>query len=608
MRTPILRFVAAAALLAFPTLAAAQVVEQTIRINPGGESAGIQLPMGIGGPRQFKTGTGRIRGRVLAADSGGPIRRAQVRISGQDVAPKAALTDAEGRFEFRELPAGRFTLHASKPGFMSVQFGQTRPFQQGTPIELADRQVLDKADISMPRGSVISGRIVDEFGDAVPDASVTALRLTWSNGRRRLLPSPGRVAQTNDLGQYRIYGLPPGDYYVSASMQGANLEFMAMEAFELRTGVAASGPSASTPRSGYGATYYPGTPNATEAQKITLTTGQEASSADFALVPVRLARVSGVVLSSDGRPLEGVAVSLVSASRDSNALVIPMGARTTREGAFTLSNIPPGDYTLQARSLQIITSDQGNSTMVFRAATVGGSDGEFGSAPLSISGEDLSNIVLATSKGGTAVGRVTFDGQRPENLNAFRIASSPADGEGPMLGGGFATVKEDGTFELKGLSGHRLFALASAPPGWVLKSVRLNGTDITDTGAEFKAGEAASGLELEVTTRRTTVAGGVTAADGSVVKDYTVIVFSESPELWRTPRTRWVNGARPDQDGRFKFQHMPAGTYYAIAVDYVPQGEWGDPELLDRLKAKAKRFTLDEGGTQTLDLKLTNDY
>ena len=153
---------------------------------------------------------------MLASDGAGPIRRAQVRISGPDVAPKAALTDAEGRFEFRDLPAGRFTLQATKSGFVNVQYGQTRPFESGKPIELADKQSLDNADISMPRGSVIAGRIVDEFGDPLPDVSVTAMRQTWQNGRRRLRPSPGRIAQTNDLGQFRIYGLPPGDYYVSA--------------------------------------------------------------------------------------------------------------------------------------------------------------------------------------------------------------------------------------------------------------------------------------------------------------------------------------------------------------------------------------------------------
>ena len=134
-------------------------VEQTIQIMPGGGGGGaIQMPGMMGGPRTVQDRHRPDPRPRVASDGAGPIRRAQVRISGPDVAPKAALTDAEGRFEFRELPAGRFTLQATKSGFVNVQYGQTRPFESGKPIELADKQALDNADISMPRGSVIAGR------------------------------------------------------------------------------------------------------------------------------------------------------------------------------------------------------------------------------------------------------------------------------------------------------------------------------------------------------------------------------------------------------------------------------------------------------------------
>ncbi len=182
------------------------------------------------------------------------------------------------------------------------------------------------------------------------------------------------------------------------------------------------------------------------------------------------------------------------------------------------------------------------------------------------------------------------------------------DSDGPSLGGGSVSTKDDGTFELKGLTGPRLIRVGNAPPGWTLKSVKLNGTDITDAGTEFKTGETTSGLEVELTNKATAVNGSVTASDGALLKDYTVVIFSETPEHWRLPMTRWVMGTRPDQDGRFKVQNLPAGAYLAVAVDYLPQGEWGDPEVLDRLKSKGKRFTLGDGATQTLDLKLTGEY
>lgn len=589
----------------------AQVVEQTIQIAPGGGVGGIQLPMGMGGPRQNKTGTGRIRGRVVASDGSGPVRRAQVRLTSQDITPKVALTDAEGRFEFRELPASRFTMQASKSGFMTVQYGQSRPFESGKPIELADRQAMDNADIAVPRGGVISGRVVDEFGDALPDVQVTAMRQAWANGRRRLMPSPGRIATTNDLGQFRIYGLPPGEYYVSASMRGSAVEMFDMEVMMI--GAASAGaatPTASTPKSGYASTYYPGTVNPAEAQRVTLASGQEATGADFPLIAVRLSRVTGVVLNSDGKPAEGALVSLVSASRDLGLSLNLPSARTARNGTFVVNNVPPGDYTLQVRGIQIITSTQGDNTMVFRAASmVGGGEAEFGSTPVSVSGEDVENVMLTTSKGGTATGRVTFDGPMPAAATAVRIMSTAVDPENALggVGGAAGAVKEDGSFELKGLAGPRMIRVA-APPGWTLKSVKLNGIDITDTGADFKPGETTSGLEVELTSKPTTVSGGVTETGGAALKDYTVVVFSETPDHWRLPMTRWVQGARPDQDGRFKMQNLPPGSYYAVAVDYLPQGEWGDPEILERLKSRATRFSLDEGGTQSLDLKLTGQY
>ncbi len=291
------------------------------------------LPFPMPG-RPMKTGTGQIRGRVLAAETGSPIRRAQVRISGPDIGSKASLTDGEGRFEFRELPAGRFTVNASKSGFVNVQYGQTRPFESGRPIELADKQVLENADIVMPRGSVIAGRIVDEFGEPMPDVAVTALRQQWSGGRRKLTPAPGRIAQTNDLGQFRLYGLPPGEYYVSATMRNTGAEFMAIEmlAAEGLRGGGGAGPSGSTPTSGYAPTYFPGTPTASDAQKVTLIAGQENSSVDFALVAVRLAKVTGIVIGSDGKPLSGAMINLAPASRGDFILSMGRAARPHQPG------------------------------------------------------------------------------------------------------------------------------------------------------------------------------------------------------------------------------------------------------------------------------------
>jgi len=209
MRAFTLIVCAAAGVAAAGTAVAGQIeVRQQIQVAAPAPGE----PPGMFGPnRPLKTGSGRIRGRVTSIDNGSPVRRAQVRISGPDIGSKAAMTDQDGRYEFRDLPAGRFNLSVSKSGFVPMQYGQSRPFEPGKPIELAEGQALDKANVSLPRGSVLSGRVVDEFGEPVADAVVMAMRMQYINGRRRLV-NAGRSNQTNDLGQFRLYGLPPGDF------------------------------------------------------------------------------------------------------------------------------------------------------------------------------------------------------------------------------------------------------------------------------------------------------------------------------------------------------------------------------------------------------------
>src|SRR5829696_5008697 len=253
-----------------------QEVRQTIQIGGADGGPFPMLPPG----RQAKTGTGRLRGRVVAVDSGSGVRRAQVRISGPDIGSKTALTDAQGRYEFRDLPAGRFSVSVSKPGYVNMQYGQLRPFESGKPIDLAEAQVMDKADVSLPRGSVLAGRVVDEFGEAVADAEVQAMRMQFQNGKRRLAPA-SRNGMTNDLGQFRIYGLPPGEYYVSASLR--NMSAMFVEMISGGTG----GPTGSNQNSGYASTYYPGTSNPAEALRVAVAVGQELASVDIQLQPVR---------------------------------------------------------------------------------------------------------------------------------------------------------------------------------------------------------------------------------------------------------------------------------------------------------------------------------
>jgi hypothetical protein len=231
---------------------------------------------------------------------------------------------------------------------------------------------------------------------------------------------------------------------------------------------------------------------------------------------------------------------------------------------------------------------------------------EFATANVNVTGEDIGGMVVVGTRGAKATGVLVFEGgTKPESLTGVRVTAPPVDMDGgPTPGMGATMVKDTGAFELEGLTGARVFRAANLPKGWTLKRVTLNGEDVTDKGVEFKAGQDVSGLEIELTNRSTSVNGTVTDDKGQALKDYTVVIFAEDEAKWTMPMNRWMSSSRPDQQGRFKFNGLPPGAYYAIAVEYVAAGEWQDPEWLARAAKQATRVTLDDGAAANLELKL----
>lgn len=163
-------------------------------------------------------GAGSISGRVLTADTGRPVKRARVTVAGGSRGGRTTTTDDQGRHQIADLSAGTYTVTGSKSGFVDAVYGQRRPQQPGTPLTLADAQAAADIDLRLTRGGVITGRVLDEDGEALARALVTVQRYQYVRGERQLTPAGGD--QTDDRGQYRVFGLPPGDYYVSATAGG----------------------------------------------------------------------------------------------------------------------------------------------------------------------------------------------------------------------------------------------------------------------------------------------------------------------------------------------------------------------------------------------------
>lgn len=510
-----------------------------------------------------KTGTGVIKGRLTGADNGAPLRRARLVLSAPGLErPLYATTDAQGRYEFTELPAGRYTLIASKSSYVTLQYGQRRAFESGKPIELADAATLEKVDFALPRGGVISGVVVDDLAEPVAGLRVTAMRSRYEEGKRKLV-AIGRSVETNDLGQYRLYGLQPGTYFVGTQPT----------------------PGPSVDGYPFAPAYYPGTLNAAEAQRVSVGIGQERGGVDLIQPPGRLARVSGTVIDAGGRPLTNATVSVVSPS-SGWVLSAPVKA----DGSFSVPNVSPGEYGV--------------------AAVVRGADGvQQAFLPMTITGDDVAGLLLQLSAGSRLTGRVvTDDGTAPRfSPSTVRVDPFPVASDIPIRMqniGLLGIVKEDWSFEMKGIGGRMFFRTSGLPPGYMLKAVLLDGRDITDVPLDIKGTEDVTDLQVVVTTQVTKVNGAPTDAKGQPVLEYTVVVFAEDAARWKYP-SRFLATARPDQQGRFKISNLPPGRYLAVALEYLEEGQSEDPEYLETLRPLATKFTLAEGETKTLDLKVT---
>ncbi|MBI4886160.1 MAG: carboxypeptidase regulatory-like domain-containing protein [Acidobacteria bacterium] len=532
--------------------------------------------------RDRPAGTSVIRGRIMTADTGTAIRRAQVRaVSGSDT--RLVTTDAQGTFEFRDLPAGRWELSASKAGYVTMRFGQRRALEAGRPIEVADGQLVDRINLSLPRGAAITGRVFDEFGDPVAGARVQAMRYQLVQGSRRLSPV-GVTAQSDDTGAFRLYGLMPGDYYVSAILRALPFDV-------------------SEDGGGYAPTYYPGTGSVTEAQVIPLAVSQEASIT-FALMPVRTARVAGSVVNSMGAPLAGGMVVLVGAEGlGPGPVMFGAGNRIRPDGSFLLTNVAPGSYNLTATS-------GGPGPFGGPGGGAGGAaEIEMGSIPVAVAGEDLAGITLVTSRGATLSGIVgATQGStgkiQASDLQIVAQPVSPERGVGPGGGARPARVESDGTFTLTNLFGRRMIRINGLPADWMLDGVFAGGTDVTDTPIDFGPNEQLTDVQIVVTDRVTQVAGTVTGRDGKPTREFTVVVFPDEETKWAAP-SRYLRTARPDQDGLFKIRALPPGAgYLAVAVDYLEQGEGNDPEFLASIKDSGTRFRLGAGESATVNLKI----
>jgi hypothetical protein len=609
-------------------------------------------------------GTAAITGTVSTEGTGTPVRRARVNLTGSELrGGRSTVTDDDGRFAFVALPAGRFTLTASKAGYVSMVYGAKRAGRPGTPIQVADGQKVEKRDIAMPRGSVVTGIVVDDQGEPAPGTQVRVLRFVMRTGE----PTLQQAGQdtTDDRGMYRIFGLQPGDYVVSAMPRNlglgtvretvmAEVEALLQQAQSL--GVGRRGGAVGFPVGGgrgqdllaraaelqqqlaeddaqtvaYAPVYYPGTTSAASALRVTLGVGEERAAVDFQLQLVSTARLDGVVSSYDGSVPQGVQISLVPAGQEGFPRVPGVNNSTARpgpDGRFAIANVTPGEYRLTARAA--IREDDPLDPAAQPARGRGGRGGAirevlWASVTLTVTGQNITNLVLPLQAGMKISGRVTFQGTAPppNDLSRVRVALVSRDDQA-QGGGGVppAVVEGSGLFTVNGVApgvysigasvtggrgrgGEPPSPTSAAPAAqWTLKSALVNGRDVLDFPLAIEPNQDVAGASLVFTDRTQEVSGTIQDVSGRPTSDFTIVVYSADRRYWG-PLSRRIAATRPDTEGRFTIRTLPAGDYRLTAVTDAEPGEWFNPDFLEQLIGGSIPISLAEGEKKVQDIRL----
>jgi hypothetical protein len=531
-------------------------------------------------------------------------------------------------------------------------------------LSLADGEKVNDVEVRLWRNSAISGQVLDEQNEAVEGIAIMLVRSEMTGGRRVL--SLQQSAVTDDRGVYRISGLTPGDYGLCAIFSrhiapiAASLAQQSGGADMQRTlsGSGGLSPSGSGYRVGdymmisgsgqrnvdpapgedgrqfvFADACYPSAPTVQGAELVGLESGQERSQVNLQLRIVPGAQILGTIAGPVAR-LSGMAVHLYPATPGDSTIANAIEAAQTITdpgGGFGFIGVPAGAYVLRVTYVPQMGMQMDNmmlDRMLGEFAAMGevvppeilarASQAQaqptpteaalWASAEITVGATDVTGIALALRETPRVTGRLVFDGAtKPppaDRLTTASIAFEAMDAAGTTFvqqpRGRFAA---DGSFTAIGLVPGRYIArLQGAWPGWNLKSVLLNGRDISDDPLEVTGSDIA-GVVISMTDRTNELSGTVRGADGLPDRRARVVVFPAD-------RARWTqaNGGRratstvASKTGTFSFSTLPAGDYIAVAVPDQPGLNWQDPRRLDALSRGGTRVTIHDGEPRRLDL------
>jgi hypothetical protein len=578
-------------------------------------------------PAAATAGAATISGTVLIAGQGRqPARRVRVTLNELDrrVPGQTTTTDDAGAFGFSGVPAGRFELQAFRNGFLRGSYGASRPDRPGIPVIVREGEAFGGLVLTIARGGVIAGVVRDRQGRPVSGVAVRVLRLGYSatTGEPALtVPAGSVISRTDDRGEYRAFGLPPGGYIVvaapgpSSGSRGYGEPVRVLTSAEVQRALQspprAAGPApqpaaAVSPPAllNYTPVFYPDATDISRARTVSLGVGEEQRGIDIAIELVAASTVSGRLSSPDGQWPTGQAVVVAPTGPSAGMLssaglgLGTMSAMPKPDHTYSIGGVLPGSYTVKA----------GNSTGSGRGAVVIDSQTVSGSVDITVAGSDI-DAPITLAPGVPIAGRVTFEGATPTpaELQAMTFQLIPVGSGGTVFrtAGGRVDGSGQFTFASVGVDTYYLvlnWNAAGANARWAIKSTTANGRDAFEAPLRVAAGRPVD-LSVVFTERPPVLQGVFQDRSGRPATDYFVLVFSADRTFW-VPASRRIRTARPATDGSFDVRGLPPGDYLIAALADLEPGEWNDPTLLGELARSAIKVTLREGQTVTQGVQL----
>ena len=511
-----------------------------------------------------------IEGSVFNAATGEPVKKAALTLrlsGGRNSISLSAATDASGHYKFDSLDPGTYTMSADRTGFVPQVYGAKGPARPGTMIALTPGQNLRDAALKLIPQGVITGRVVDEDGDPMAHVLLQCQHYVYMNGKKQL--SAGAMGNTNDLGEYRIFGLAPGRYYVTAFLQSPQQQGTVVDPKK-------------NYEEGFAPVYYPNAASAEAAAPLEITPGAQLRGIDLTLTKTRTVRLRGVVTNGATNKPAQANITLMGRESTGMAMNRAFGRGVDDKGNFEIHSVVPGSYFLVAQTFE------DNKQSVAKV-------------PVEVGTSNIDGLQIVVHPPADLSGRVLIENNADTNGATFSVTLQ-SKLPGPFGGGGAgAQADKDGAFRIRNVAADAYTVMVyGIKDNFYLKSVRLADMDVTDAGIDLSQGVSAGELTVIMSAD-----GG--QVDGTVLNEKSEAAAVATVVLIPNPEKRGIRRlykiTMTDQAGKYSLKGITPGEYKLFAWEQIEPGAYQDPEFLKRFDSQGESVSIKEKAHEAKQLK-----